>query len=149
MRTEKGVVLVAYKEKRGKKRFLILQRTKNWEGWELPKGHLEEQDYSHTAKLELREEAGIPEEDIEELEELQETLEWSYEDEEKDEKIKREYKGFLVKVSEEALVDVSENPHDEHENGFFMKKEDVESLLTYDNQKELLQKALTQLKAEG
>ena len=149
MRTEKGVALVAYKQKRGKRRFLVLQRDKNWEGWELPKGHLEQDDYSHTAKLELREEAGISEEDIENLEELGEDLEWSYEDEEQDEEVKREYRGFLVKVSEDALADVSENPHDEHVNGFFMKKEDVESLLTYENQKELLKKAVTKLKSQG
>ena len=149
MKTEKGVVLIAYKRKRGKHRFLTLQRTKNWEGWELPKGHLEEEDYTHSAKLELREETGIHEEDIEKLEQLNEVLEWSYEDEETGEKVKREYRAFLVKVSEESIVDVSENPHDEHENGFFMKKEDVKSLLTYDNQKELLDSAVTRLKAEG
>ncbi|MFB6116469.1 MAG: NUDIX domain-containing protein [Candidatus Nanosalina sp.] len=149
MRTEKGVALVAYKQKRGKRRFLVLQRTKNWEGWELPKGHLEDEDYTKTAKQELREEAGIPEEQIENLEELGEELEWSYKDEEQDEEVNREYRGFLVKVSEEALVNVSENPHDEHENGFFMKKEDVESLLTYDNQRELLEAAVTQLKSQG
>ncbi|EGQ43757.1 MAG: hypothetical protein J07AB43_06350 [Candidatus Nanosalina sp. J07AB43] len=39
MKTEKGVALVVYKKKRGKKRFLILKRDKNWEGWEIPKGH--------------------------------------------------------------------------------------------------------------
>ncbi len=147
MRTEKGVAIVAYKEKRGKKRFLVLQRTKNWEGWELPKGHLEQDDYNHTAKLELREEAGIPEEEIEHLEELDTVLEWTYEDEEEGEEIKREYQGFLAKISDDAFADTTQNPHDEHVNGFFMKLEDVESLLTYDNQKELLQKAVTKLKS--
>jgi len=149
MKTEKGVAIVAYKEKRGKKRFLVLQRTKNWEGWELPKGHLEQDDYTETVRLELEEEAGISEGDIQDLEELDSVLEWSYQDEEQGEEIKREYKGFLVKISGDAIVDTRQNPHDEHENGFFMKKEDVESLLTYENQKELLQDALTKLKAEG
>jgi len=149
MKTEKGVAIVAYKVKRGKKRFLVLQRTKNWEGWELPKGHLEQDDYKHTAKQELREEAGISEEKVESLEELDAVLEWSYEDEEQGEEIKREYKGFLVKISEDTIVDTRNNPHNEHANGFFMKEGDVKSLLTYDNQKELLQEALTRLKAEG
>lgn len=148
MKTEKGVAIVAYKEKRGKKRFLVLQRTKNWEGWELPKGHLEQDNYTKTVKQELQEETGIPEEEIVNLEQLDTVLEWSYEDEEQDEEIKREYQGFLVKISDNSLVDTTQNPHNEHKNGFFMKKEDVESLLTHDNQQKLLQNAVSRLKAE-
>ncbi|NMJ77073.1 NUDIX domain-containing protein [Nanohaloarchaea archaeon] len=137
MRTEKGVALVVYKKKRGKKRFLVLKRNKNWEGWEIPKGHLEDEDYTKTIKQELREEAGIPEEKIEEIENLNQDLEWTYTDEEGQE-VKREYRGYIVETSKAASVDVTQNPHEEHETGFFMKKEDVKSLLTYENQKELL-----------
>ena len=136
MRTEKGVAIIAYKEIRGSKRFLILKRTKNWEGWELPKGHLEEDDYAKTVEIELEEEASIEKDEIISVDETDETLEWSYEDE--GEKVNREYNVFIVKIKEEASVDTTENPSDEHETGFFMKKEDVESLLTYDNQKELI-----------
>lgn len=136
MRTEKGVCIIAYKESRGSKRFLILQRKKNWEGWELPKGHLEEDDYFETVNIELEEEAGINEENINSIDETDETLEWSFEDDE--EQVNREYKVFIAKIKEEASVDTTGNPSDEHETGFFMKKEDVESLLTYDNQKELI-----------
>lgn len=145
MRTEKGVAIVAYKQSRGSSRFLVLKRVKNWEGWEIPKGHLENDDYPETVKLELGEEAGIDEEEIENVEELGEDLEWSFEDEDGEE-VEREYRGFLVKISDPAIVDTSANPHEEHETGFFMKKEDVESLLTYDNQRELLEEAVTQLK---
>ena len=137
MRTEKGVALVVYKKKRGKKRFLILKRNKNWEGWEIPKGHLEDEDYIKTVKQELREEAGIPEKKIEKIENLNQDLEWTYTDEEGQE-VKREYRGYVVETSKAASVDVTQNPHEEHETGFFMKKEDVKSLLTYENQKELL-----------
>jgi 8-oxo-dGTP pyrophosphatase MutT (NUDIX family) len=140
MRTEKGVAIVAYKEKRGKKRFLVLQRTKNWEGWEIPKGHLEDKDYIKTVKQELREEAGIPENEIEQIEYLNQDLEWTYTDEEGQE-VKREYRGYMLETSEDASADVTQNPHEEHETGFFMKKEDVRSLLTYENQKELLKSA--------
>ncbi len=149
MRTEKGVAVIAYQESRGSRRFLVLKRTKNWEGWEIPKGHLEEDDYEETVKIELREEAGISEEKIEKLEELGEDLEWSYEDEDEGEEVRREYRGFLVKISDSAIVDVSGNPSDEHETGFFMKLEDVESLLTYDNQRDLLQEAVTRLKSKS
>jgi hypothetical protein len=52
--------------------------------------------------------------------------------------LRREYRGYRVEASKDASVDVTQNPHKEHETGFFMKKEDVKSLLTYENQKELL-----------
>jgi len=138
MRTEKGVTIIAYKETRGSRRFLILKRKKNWEGWELPKGHLEEDDYTETVKIELKEEAGIEKESIISIDDTDEVLEWSFEDE--GEEVNREYKIYIVKINEEASVNTTGNPSDEHETGFFMKKEDVESLLTYDNQKELLEK---------
>lgn len=139
MRTEKGVVVVAYKEVRRNHRYLVLKRTKNWEGWELPKGHLEEDDYRETVKLELGEEAGLSEEEIEDIKDMDETLEWTFEDDDGEE-IKREYKAFLVEISEDAIIDVSENPHDEHETGFFLDYEDASSLLTYDNQAEILER---------
>ncbi len=145
MRTEKGVAIIAYKKSRGSNRFLILKRKKNWEGWEIPKGHLEEDDYRETVKIELKEETGLNESEIKSIEGLEEDLEWSFEDD--GEEVKREYRGFLVEIKEEAFVDTSDNPSDEHETGFFMKQEDVESLLTYDNQKELLEEAITRLKA--
>ena len=137
MRTEKGVVVVAYKEVRRNLRYLVLKRTKNWEGWELPKGHLENDNYRETVKLELGEETGLEEEKIKEVQEMEKKLEWTFEDD--GEKVKREYKAFVVKIGEDAVVDVSGNPHDEHENGFFLDYEDASSLLTYDNQKELLE----------
>lgn len=139
MRKEKGVVLVAYKKPSRKPRYLLLQRKKNWEGWELPKGRLEQEDYRHTAELELSEEAGIDEEMVEELEEMDHTVEWTYED--GDEEVKREYRAFLIKLSPDSVIDTDGNPHDEHGKGFFLKKEDAESLLTYDNNIELLSMA--------
>ena len=144
MRTEKGVAVIAYKNSRGSKRFLVLKRTKNWEGWEIPKGHLEEDDYERTVEIELGEEAGISGDSIIDVEPLGEDLEWSYEDDD-GETVKREYRGFLVKISDDAIVDTTGNPSEEHETGFFMKQDDVESLLTYDNQRELLRSAVRKL----
>lgn len=138
MRTEKGVALIVYKQKRGTRRFLILKRTKNWEGWEIPKGHLEDEDYQKTVKQELREEANIQEEEISNIESLETDLTWSYEDEETGEKVNREYQAYKVKVSSNTSVDVTKNPHEEHETGFFMKHKDAKSLLTHKNQKTLL-----------
>jgi hypothetical protein len=69
---------------------------------------------------------------------MEQILEWTFEDD--GEEIKREYKVFIVKIDENAVVDVTENPHDEHETGFFLDYEDASSLLTYDNQREILEK---------
>lgn len=137
MKTEKGVTIIAYKESNRNNRFLVLKRIKNWEGWELPKGHLENDDYVETVKLELGEEGGISEEHIESVESLNQALEWTFERD--GDKIKREYHCYLVKVSEEAIVDTSQNPHDEHEDGYFFNLEDATALLTHDNQRELLE----------
>lgn len=142
MKTEKGVVIAAYKQDRYP-RFVVLNRSKNWEGWELPKGHLEDDDYEKTVKMELREEAGIDEEQIEDIEELGYTVEWKYQDD--GEEIKREYRGFIVRLSKDALIDVNQNPHDEHDQGFFFRQEDAESLLTHDNNIEVLNRAVEQI----
>lgn len=142
MKTEKGVMIAAYKQDTYP-RFVVLNRSKNWEGWELPKGHLEDDDYEKTVRLELKEEAGIDEEDILEVEELDHTVEWEFEED--GEQIKREYRGYLVKLSEGAIIDTASNPHDEHDQGFFFRQEDAESLLTHENNIRLLDVALEQI----
>ncbi|MFB6189950.1 MAG: NUDIX domain-containing protein [Candidatus Nanohaloarchaea archaeon] len=138
MRTEKGVMLVAYKQ-RNAPRYLLLKRKKNWEGWETPKGHLEDGDYEATVREEMREEAGIGEEEILSIDEMDETVEWSYEED--GEEVQREYRGFLVKVAEGAHVDVSGNPHDEHEHGYFFSYRDARDMITHENNRELLEQA--------
>lgn len=139
MREEKGVILAVYRESINDVRFLVLKRTKNWEGWELPKGHLEQDDYEHTVKLELGEEAGIPEEQIQEVQDMEHTVEWTYEDD--SEEAHKKYRAFLVKVDEDAHVDTSENPCDEHEDGFFLRYSVVKDMLEYENNVEVLDKA--------
>jgi len=143
VRTEKGVIIAAYKPGRNP-RFIALNRKKNWEGWELPKGHLEQDDYRKTVEIELEEEAGISPEQINSIEEADFVVEWSFEDED-GEKVKREYKGFLAEIGGKAYVDTSNNPSDEHADGFFFRKRDVDGLLTYDNQKEFLDKVTERL----
>jgi 8-oxo-dGTP pyrophosphatase MutT (NUDIX family) len=143
MKTEKGVIIVAYKESRRNNRFALLKRKKNWEGWELPKGHLEEDDYEHTAKLELKEEAGIDKEKVQKVTDMEETVQWEFEDD--GETVKREYRAFLVRVDKETQVDISSNPHDEHSQGFFLKEEDAKSLLTYENNVEILEKGIEKI----
>jgi 8-oxo-dGTP pyrophosphatase MutT (NUDIX family) len=142
VKTEKGVIIIAYKD-RMKPRFVVLNRSKNWEGWELPKGHLEDDDYRETVKLELKEEAGIIEEHIKEISDLDHIVEWTFEDD--GEEIRREYSAFIVELSEDAFIDVNANPHDEHDQGFFFREEDAKSLLTYDNNIKVLEKAIEEI----
>ncbi|MFB6192988.1 MAG: NUDIX domain-containing protein [Candidatus Nanohaloarchaea archaeon] len=136
MSTEKGVIVAVYKKPSRENRFLVLNRKKNWEGWELPKGHLENNDYTETVKIELEEEAGIREDDIKSIEEMDMELEWN-----PDEKEKRNYRAFLVEVDKDVIADVSGNPDEEHEKGFFLSKEDCKGLLTYEEHEEVLEKA--------
>lgn len=139
MREEKGVILAVHRESINSVRFLVLKRVKNWEGWELPKGHLEQDDYEHTVRLELGEEAGIPEEQIQDIRDMEYTAEWTYEDD--GEEVHREYKAFLVKVDKDAHIDTSKNPSEEHEDGFFLRYSVVKDMLEYDNNVEVLNKA--------
>ena len=140
MEVEKGVILAVFDEDN---RVMVLKRKKNWEGWELPKGHLEKDDYRETVLIELEEEAGIDPELVETVEYLDHTAEWEYTQDEKD--FKKKYKAFLVKVSDVERVDTSDNPDKEHEHGFFLRPRHVEEMLEYDNNREVLEKALEQL----
>jgi 8-oxo-dGTP pyrophosphatase MutT (NUDIX family) len=144
METEKGVMIVAYKQSRRNNRFALLKRKKNWEGWETPKGHLEEDDYEHTVRLELKEETGIEEDKIQDVTDLDETVSWEYQED--GEEFRKEYRAFLVRVDEDTEIDVSQNPCDEHTQGFFLKEEDAKSLLTYENNVEILNSAVEYLK---
>ena len=134
---------MVYKESRRNNRFALLQRKKNWDGWELPKGHLEEDDYVETVKIELSEETGIEEDSIQEINSMDETTSWEYEQD--GEEFRKEYKAFIVKVDEDTLIDTTQNPCDEHVQGFFLKKDDAEGLLTYENNVEILKKAVQKI----
>ena len=140
MEVEKGVILAVFDENN---RVMVLKRKKNWEGWELPKGHLEKDDYRETVLIELEEEAGIHPEHIDSVIDLEHTASWEYTQDGKD--YKKEYKAYTVKVSDIDNVDTSENPDDEHEHGFFLRPRHVEEMLEYDNNVEVLEKALKEI----
>ena len=141
--TEKGVIIVAYKEVRRNQRFLILKRTKNWEGWELPKGHLEKNDHKQTVKIELNEEAGIPKNKIKNIKDLEKHTEWTYE--RNNTEYQKKYKQFLVEVEEDCRINTNNNPDEEHEQGLFLNYKDAKSLLTYENNKKFLEEAKEQI----
>lgn len=137
MKEEKGVIIAVFDE-RG--RVLVLKRKKNWEGWELPKGHLEQDDYRETVRIELQEESGIEPEKIDAIKDLGKNVSWKYTQDEQE--YRKKYKAFKVEVSNIERADTSENPCDEHEHGFFLRPEHVEEMLEYDNNREVLKAAL-------
>ena len=143
MKGEKGAIITVFDE-RG--RVLVLKRKKNWEGWELPKGHLEQDDYRETVRIELQEESGIEPEKIDALKDLQKTVSWKYTQD--GQEYRKKYKAFRVEVSNIERVDTSENPCDEHEHGFFLRPEHVEEMLEYDNNKEVLRRAQKFIEAD-
>ncbi len=146
MKTEKGVIIIAYKKPVDTPRYAVLKRKKNWEGWETPKGHLENDNYRETVKIELGEEVGIDESQILSIEDMNKVSEWTYEDD--GEEFKKKYKAFLVRVSDDAHVDVTQNPCDEHEAGFFFKFSDTKECLTYEDNVELLEKAKDMIESQ-
>lgn len=132
------VCLVICKKMGNSYRFAVLKRVKNWDGWELPKGHIEDGDTAEEAVYnELQEETGIGRDTVIDVKELDHTLEWTYERD--GEKRKAVCNCFLVEVEEGVYIDVSGNPHDEHDKGHFLNFRDAHDILTYDDQRELLE----------
>ena len=142
MKVKRGVATAPYRIKNGKREYVLLRRNKNWKGWEMPKGHLEEKDYDHTVQIELKEEAGIEKEEILEKEPLQEkegshkSISWTYQ--KNGEKIRSEFLAFKVRLSSDTELDISDNPHSEHTDARFVKYKEALELLTHEEQKEIL-----------
>lgn len=142
MKTEKGVTIAVFKNPENP-RFAVLKRTKNWEGWETPKGHLEG-SYRNTVKMELKEEAGIQEQKIKKIEDMDDTSEWEYERD--GEEYHRKYRKFLVEVEEDTIISTDNNPHEEHSKGYFFRPKVAKEMLEYENNKELIEEALKHIK---
>ena len=136
MKQEKGVIIAAFD---GNGRVAVLKRKEDWEGWELPIGHLENDDYQETVRIELEEEAGIEPEQITGIEPLEDSVSWTYEED--GETFRKEYRMFMVETDAET-VSTANNPHQEHEHGFFLRPRDVREMLEFKNNVKVLEKAL-------
>ena len=145
MEVRKGVVVAVWKEINNAVRFAVLKRELNWEGWELVKGGIDDEEVSEkAARREVREETGIN--DIIEIEDLNRMHRWNYR--KNDKEIEARYRAFVAKVPKDARIDVSKNPHKEHSKGFFLNPRDARDILTHDNQKKLIKCALKRIKEE-
>lgn len=135
MEVEKGVMAAVINQKG---RALVLRRKKNWEGWELVKGGLET-THNETVLIELEEEAGIPSELVDSVKNLGFEVEWEYSRDGND--YKKKYQAYAVRVSDDANVDVTGNPCDEHEHGFFFNIDHAREMLEYEDSKKVLDEA--------
>jgi len=146
METVKGVTVVVYKEHGDYFRFAVLRRILNWDGWELVKGHIDDgEDAEEAARREVAEETGIEHTEFEDLDTLHE---WEYERDGTE--YHAEYQCFLARAPSNALIDVSDDQEpQEHSKGHFLNSRDAIDILSHDNQKELLRRAVEKLEHAG
>lgn len=144
MKTEERVCVVLTKELQDSYRYAVFRRTKGWEGWELVKGHVEDDDPEATVYIELAEEAGINREQVVRVEPLDQTMSWTYENDD-GETVETDCHCFLAEVTPDTYISVGQNPDDEHTKGHFLNYRDAHDILTHDNQRELLEAVKNQL----
>ncbi|MDY6770771.1 MAG: NUDIX domain-containing protein [Candidatus Nanohaloarchaea archaeon] len=145
MKEVEGVVVALYKPTGDYHRFAVLKRDVNWEGWELPKGRLDDtEDPEKAARREIKEETSIEPVSITDLDEIHE---WEYEQD--GEKRHAKYHAFMAEAPENAFIDVSDNPDkDEHSKGHFLNLRDTKDVLTHENQRELVEKVAERLQEQ-
>ncbi|MFB6294779.1 MAG: NUDIX domain-containing protein [Candidatus Nanohaloarchaea archaeon] len=143
MREEERVCVVLYKRVDDTVRYAVLNRVLNWEGWELVKGRMEGSP-EETARIEVQEEAGI--DDLAELVPVDHDLEWTFEDE--GDEVHVMCHCFRAEAPADARISVEENPDQEHADGYFLNYRDARDILTYDDQRELLEAVHEQLTGE-
>ncbi len=130
-----GVVVALYKMAGGHPRFAVLRRDVTWDGWELPKGRLDDgEDPETAARREVIEETSIEPTEVTDLDDVHE---WAYERD--GEKHRARYHAFMARAPDSAFIDISDNPdEDEHSKGHFLNTRDTTDILTHENQRELV-----------
>lgn len=140
MRVDDGVAMIVYrKNQENKREYLILKRDKNWQGWEIPKGHLEHNSFKATILIELNEEAGIEPIEVKKIKELDEYLTFQFEEDDK--KIVSNFKCFEIEVRNNTNIDLSKNPSSEHTTHDWLTKKNAISKLEYKEQKEIVKES--------
>jgi len=132
---KKGVTAVIYDDM-GDKWFLILHRTKNWDGWEFVKGGIEDgESPEHAAAREIFEETGIKKFSIKKKLDIVKEYTGSG-------NIKCIHEVFLVEASMNVPVHISKEEHDTYQ---WSKKDIVMKRLTHDDDKMVFKEALSEL----
>ena len=140
MKYRKGIGAIIFRETSEGTRFLIFHRTKNWQGWELLKGGIQEGESSlNSLKREIMEETGIKDYKI--IKSTIKTIKYDWpEFFAKDHKLYTgaEHEFFLVKTDQKDVI-IDKN---EHDNFKWVDQEEALKLLTYNNHKEVLRHVL-------
>ena len=138
-KTIKGITAVVY-DKMDKPYFLILKRVKGWEGWEFPKGRLKEGESELDAvKREVFEETGLPRFKI--VKKL-ENIKKEFIDKENNLHI---HSIYLIEASMNIPINIHDNQDTEHSTYLWTDAESTMSKLTWDENKEILKKVLTEI----
>lgn len=134
METSCGFILLNYDS------ILLLQYPQGH--WSFPKGHVEQGDMSHheTASRELREETGIKSVEIDTTWESR--TEYTFR--KKGRKTTKQVYWYIAST-DEVEVELSE----EHNSYLWMNYADAESMLTFDQEKELLRSAVNHMEKSG
>ncbi len=132
-----GVSAVVFFEQNREKRFLILHRVLNWQGWEFPKGSIEAGEKPEEAVLrEIAEETGIKK--ILSAKKLPVFLEFF----DSIRKKQRVMQCFLAKVNARENVLLKKNIYQEHDAFEWVDAETAMKKLSFEDQKKVFRTAL-------
>jgi len=135
---KRGVSAIIY-DKNGQYYFLILKRSKNWEGWEFCKGSIDENENEIEAlHREIKEETGIKNYKV--LGRLKRKREFE------NNGIKHIFDVFLVETNMNTPVNIHQNEEEEHSTYLWVTGDGVREKLQWDNEKEVFDDCLKYLK---
>ncbi len=133
-RFKEGVKAIIFDVRDNEPIYLILHRVLNWEGWEFPKGGIEEGESEKEALLrEVMEETGLKR-----LKIIKKINIIKYKG---DNGVQYVYHQYLVRGNSEEQVTLQKEPVVEHDGYKWANFDEAYELLTWPNDKETLEKA--------
>ncbi|MBW2971228.1 NUDIX domain-containing protein [Candidatus Woesearchaeota archaeon] len=140
METQRGVSAIIYDKRGDKHYFLLLHRVSNWQGWEFPKGKLEEgETVLQAATREIKEETGLKKFNIKGS--LVNKREFTHNDR------LYSFETFLVEANMNVVVDISGS--EEHDNYIWTDKEGVLAKLYWHEEKSQFKEAIAVLESSN
>ena len=133
-----GVAAIIF-DRSGETYYLILHREAAWKGWEFAKLRVELGESAEQALLRgVREETGLR--NFKVLKKLDKKREFI------NEGVKHEFDVYLVEASMNVPVSTKVRKEREHDNWLWTTKDSVRQKLTWDNEKELFEHAIEEIK---
>lgn len=136
MKTRNGVIGIIYRDGGREHEFLVLRRKQGWQGWEFPKGGMEEGEEEEKALLrELGEETGLR--SFRSIAKVPYVVSYEY-----PEAPGNKYSGTVQSVYLLRFQRGAVRLSGEHDDYRWVKLGEALQFLTYDNQKRALERAL-------